>query len=533
MLQVLENDGLPTNICHGCLINTELFATFRENVHRCERKLRDFVQTLAEQSEDLMNSEIQRSRIASDQPSETDESNTNDIIVIDPMKCYESSDEDGDDDDDDNSSKAHDTSGEQVNYEILASMYNRLALPESEQNLIQLPNSTKKSQNISIDSSDAFRNVSFCKYCEAAFSEREQCEAHEMNNHDPITPYVCNFCPFRCDTRFNVISHIKQFHEPEKPYICVQCNKHFSRRADLKKHAICHTNIRPFDCTICGKAFSRKTNLTKHLKVHSSTKPYSCKQCSRSFNNNNDLMRHEQSHAESSKSHQCSVCGAGFSRRDSLVQHQRKHGHNNKTSQSMPFNDVNSIYPQQSTQYSMQSTKPKPSINDHAHDNVVYSKCTISTESNSMKIPKLKLRLTKPIQKRFDCDKCTKTFTTMSSLKNHKRVHSGPQPLRTIYCTICNQTFSTKRELIQHKRTHSSRKNPAALPESAFLPENLKRGSHMYGADNKATTSATTTAATPTLLQQQTNKSEPFWSTSNNSDAFRPQFYAEYDLSNT
>lgn len=576
-LQVIENDGLPTNICHRCLYNTELFSEFRQSVHRCERKLRDFVQTLATHSNDQMNSELQsRSRNvteSSDVNESTDaDFDQNEIIVIDPTKCYVSSDEEFDEDDDENTTN-HDTSGDQPHFEMLASMYNRMALPESEQNLIpmEITPTKKTSQTNSIDGGDAFQNISFCKFCEAAFSQQKQCEAHELNNHDPVAPYVCSYCSYRFDTRLNLISHIKQLHEREKPYVCVQCNKNFGRRADLKKHAICHTGIRPFDCTVCGKTFSRKTNLTKHMKVHSATKnkPFGCKQCSRSFNTPNDLKRHERIHSDSSKSHQCPICLAYFSRRDALQQHHRKHHPDNVNAGAnvmnqsfianelnpyqtmMPFNSIGSIYPSQTipmNQYLMHQhqppqiqpyIEPKTSINDESRDNVVYSKCTISSDtSNSMQIPKL--RITKQIQKRYDCDKCPKSFASMTSLKNHKRIHrdnntkkgsskggsasasSSSSATKPIWCTVCSQTFKTKRELIVHKKTHSNRKNPIALPDSAFLPENLKRGSHMYGADNKTATTVSFAS------QQMAGEQQPF-----KPDMFRPQFYAEYDLSQT
>lgn len=525
-----KDDGLPTNICHSCLYSTEQFYEFRRGVHSCERQLREFIQTLAIQTVN-----VDAITMPSGQSQQTlDESDEqNDVVVIDPMKCYETSA--GEESDGDVVEVNPVESADKAKYELLATMYNRLALPPSATGSPIAPNPS------AIDATDNFRNILFCKYCEAAFTDRKQCEAHEKNNHDPVSPFACNFCPFRCETRFNVIAHIKQYHEPEKPYICVQCNKNFGRRADLKKHAVMHTGIRPFECPVCKKTFSRKSNVVKHMKTHAQqTVP-----------------------VEPPKTHQCEICSSRFTNHEELNEHQLQHIQERYAQMQMEAWNQAQLYQKMQQQQQLQQPQQQqpftPDISQAAAPTMTttpskaepkYSiQCTPSTGGSH--IPKLKLT-----KQKFACDKCEKVFATPTSLKSHKRVHAVLKPPKCItcnilfktkrelqrhnlthanesskttksskpkntnqkkfQCSVCEKQFLRRDKLINHEKIHKNRKKTAALPESAFLPENLKRTHNM---DNRSAEMSQLNDANH--LQQLTP------------DMFRPQFYAEYDLSQT
>lgn len=541
---------MPTNICQRCLYTTESYSEFRDSVHRCERRLHSFVESLPGFSTNSTN--FEPIQYEPSRPCEPNIIEQREVVVIDPTKCYDSSDED---EADDNGIDGHNSSNDQINYELIAAMYNKLSLPEN----TQQSNTVNDTKKFNVDNSDTLRNLFFCKYCEAAFNQRSQCEAHETNNHDPVTPYACNFCPFRCDNRSDVIAHIKQIHGLDKPYVCVQCNKSFGRRANLKKHCVCHANVRPFQCQICGKAFSRKTNVTKHMKIHAGNKKYSCQQCNTTYGSNADLQRHEKTHSEVSKPlHQCSLCLANFISYETLVQHQRCHTNdmifagNSFEQQQQPqqqqpnINPYLNVSPAVNNQFveTKKENESKHAAKPQVLDSVVYSKCTISTDSNSMQIPKL--RLTKKIQKRYGCDNCSKTFATMSTLKNHKKIHVNTDSQQSFWCSICSKSFKMRREfdrhnlihtgvknfqcsvcqkkflrrdkLVRHEKIHAAKRLTAALPESAFSVENLKRGSHLHSSPLK-NKNVKPPPPPPTSSQQYEQ------------EVFRPQFYAEYDLS--
>lgn len=482
IFQLLKDDGLPTNICHRCLYNTELFSQFRAGVHHCERRLQDFVQSLASDASEISNrTEWRLDDIINDQH-ESSEFYQNDVVVIDPLKCYASSEDEHDDEDDGNDNSREESTGflpynEYIRQHppIAPSPQKPMAMPHNDFGVMK-----QSPSKMSFEDVRPLRNVCFCKYCEAPFAHRSDCDAHEMS-HDRTLPYACNFCQFRCDNQTAYIEHIRQFHDAERPFFCTRCDKHFGRRADLRKHGVSHTGVRPFSCAICKRSFSRKTNVISHMKVHEGN------------------------------------------------QQQKGQSPTKKLQQppKVAFGMPPAGYPLPPSAASMgafpSAYQPYPNqMHQSAHypeqQNLVYSKCAVKSEPN--KIPKLKIKfkLKKPAAgavKKFDCQTCKKSFKTKRDLDRHSQIHNGMK----FQCSLCPKGFARRDKLVRHEKTHANRSKTAALPESAFLPENLKR-SH-FGGEHKAPP----LAATMTLEQQQQHAFK--------SNQFRPQFYAEYDLSET
>ena len=78
-------------------------------------------------------------------------------------------------------------------------------------------------------------------------------------------------------------------------YDCDECDKSFSRKANLNRHIKgVHENNR-YNCDRCEKSFTKKCHLTMHIQgVHDNVR-YNCDMCDKSFSDKVSLNKHIQS----------------------------------------------------------------------------------------------------------------------------------------------------------------------------------------------------------------------------------------------
>lgn len=82
-----------------------------------------------------------------------------------------------------------------------------------------------------------------------------------------------------------------------KNFICGICNKGFSRKRELDRHALTHLpQLKPFQCLSCDKSFGRKDKLLRHERTHFSEKKWTCLVCDASFSRGDMLTVHSKLH---------------------------------------------------------------------------------------------------------------------------------------------------------------------------------------------------------------------------------------------
>ena len=135
--------------------------------------------------------------------------------------------------------------------------------------------------------------------------------------------FFCPFCP-KTFSRKNNLSRHKLLHTEKKSFICTSCPKAFFRRQDLTRHFKVHSGEKAFSCRVCSKAFSRKDSLTLHFRTHNGTKPFKCNHCTGRFSQKSSLTKHLRRHTDATL-FRCSFCLKDLSRRDDCARHQRSH----------------------------------------------------------------------------------------------------------------------------------------------------------------------------------------------------------------
>lgn len=89
-----------------------------------------------------------------------------------------------------------------------------------------------------------------------------------------ITSFKCLFpnCGKEFSRKGNLTAHLK-LHNPnrERSWVCSLCPRRFFRIHDLIRHDSVHSGSRPFKCTVCNKGFTRKDAIRRHALVSGCT----------------------------------------------------------------------------------------------------------------------------------------------------------------------------------------------------------------------------------------------------------------------
>jgi uncharacterized Zn-finger protein len=109
----------------------------------------------------------------------------------------------------------------------------------------------------------------------------------------------------------------------------VTCGKVFTRKGDLARHALVHTNIRAFECSTCSAKFKLKGELKRHQATHTTTNEHVCKweNCGKTFSLKGNLDRHVKTVHLKERTAVCPVegCGKSFTQSGDLTRHMAIH----------------------------------------------------------------------------------------------------------------------------------------------------------------------------------------------------------------
>lgn len=222
--QIFENDGLPSLVCHKCLVLTENCMDFRDKCLKNDEKLRLIFKINGNADE------AQEQEVVPEAPAEAEvvEEEEEEVITLNPNKLYESSDESDD---------------ERPEEPVTTVEHRPVAAPPA----VNEAKPPVELQSVTVGNTVNKKEIFHCRYCDIVFSEKVHCINHELNNHNPMSPFQCAACSFSTDQYAHLISHSRDNHNAEKPYLCSQCTKSFVRRSDLKKHKFVHAGSNRFE----------------------------------------------------------------------------------------------------------------------------------------------------------------------------------------------------------------------------------------------------------------------------------------------
>uniref|UniRef100_A0A4W5KHR5 C2H2-type domain-containing protein n=1 Tax=Hucho hucho TaxID=62062 RepID=A0A4W5KHR5_9TELE len=252
---------------------------------------------------------------------------------------------------------------------------------------------------------------------------------------------------------------------------CCVCGKILTCTSQMERHLKSHSKARPFHCAICERNFglsvdhqqvevniescssplTTKENdtepLIKAFTPAPTAKEHACIVCGKILNCASHLATHMRSHSEE-RPYQCVKCEQRFKYKQSLNQHQKYICKVNREESSQMVDQH-----QEEESSELLAVKADTPETSTSQLQLVHwcKKCGKSFDDTcNLKQHQESSCKEEKIKVVFKCDDCGKDFKGSSSLRTHKRIHNP------FYCSDCGRkTFTQLSYLVIHERVHS------------------------------------------------------------------------------
>ena len=248
-------------------------------------------------------------------------------------------------------------------------------------------------------------------------------------------------------------------------YHCLECPFIGSNPAELRRHAVLHSDNKPFMCNMCGYSSRWKCDLKKHMKNYGHFN--SAQTDSDDAENSSDKYVEQDGDSEDeqrSTLYMCPKCPYNSYKKQAFELHLKIHGDNleeegpsppSNATPSAKFkctkcdyqgNDLSSFL-----QHKVSHTNQTSSATGSQHSGPSHVNNSPLPEEVSNRTLHLKHRR-KPV-KQFHCPKCPYVCFKRAGLSLHESMHE-PRGVEAFLCMFCDYNVFSKSLLLQHMRLH-------------------------------------------------------------------------------
>ncbi|XP_031164069.1 zinc finger and BTB domain-containing protein 16-A [Sander lucioperca] len=221
---------------------------------------------------------------------------------------------------------------------------------------------------------------------------------------------------------------------------CNVCGAELPDNDSVEQHRKMHSGMKTYACELCGKNFLDSLRLRMHLLSHSAgEKAIVCDQCGAQFQTEESLEAHRQIHTGSDMAIFCLLCGKRFQTQTALQQHMEVHA----GVRSYICSECNRTFPSHTA---LKRHLRSHTAGDHPFECEFCGSCF--RDESTLKGHKRIHTGEKP----YECNGCGKKFSLKHQLETHYRVHTGEKPFE---CKLCHQRSRDYSAMIKHLRTHN------------------------------------------------------------------------------
>ncbi|XP_017275406.1 zinc finger and BTB domain-containing protein 16-A isoform X2 [Kryptolebias marmoratus] len=261
-----------------------------------------------------------------------------------------------------------------------------------------------------------------CNVCGAELPDNEAVEQH--SHCVRVTTAPCN----------KRIKKLAEFNLVQAGQVKHECN------CFQMQHRKMHSGMKTYSCELCGKSFLDSLRLRMHLLSHSAgEKAIVCDQCGAQFQTEESLEAHRQIHTGSDMAIFCLLCGKRFQTQTALQQHMEVHA----GVRSYICSECNRTFPSHTA---LKRHLRSHTAGDHPFECEFCGSCF--RDESTLKGHKRIHTGEKP----YECNGCGKKFSLKHQLETHYRVHTGEKPFE---CKLCHQRSRDYSAMIKHLRTHN------------------------------------------------------------------------------